>query len=247
MCTVTVVPTAEGARVACNRDELFSRPTALPPRIKQFGERRALLPVDPTSGGTWIAVNDAGLAMSLLNVNGYGGRTTVAAPISRGVIIPSLLHCDSPLAAAFTAVAFDPKQYAPFRLILLNRSEGVEVHSDGVHIRLSWRVGLTSPKLFTSSGLGDLFVEGPRSRLFNEFFDAEGDLGAQQDAFHRHRWEDRPHLSVCMDRMDAQTVSHTVVSISHDWVTLRYHPAAPDRAAEGMILALPISMRSVAC
>jgi hypothetical protein len=247
MCTVTVVPGRGGIRLACNRDELRSRPAALPPRIKKFGPRRAVLPVDPTSGGTWLAVNDAGLALTLLNVNSRNGLAAPpAAPLSRGNIIPTLLHAETPLSAAFSALTLDPAQYAPFRLVVVSRREGVEVHSDGTRIRLVWRIGLTCPQFFTSSGLGDQAVEGPRRELFGEFLDRPGDRPAQQDAFHRHRWPDRPHLSVCMERQDARTVSHTLVSLGPDRVTLTYHPDAPDRPAEAVTLTLPITVGGVA-
>jgi len=247
MCTVTVVPARETIRLACNRDELRSRAAALPPRVRQFGPRRAVLPVDPTSGGTWVAVNDAGLALALLNVNSKNcPAATLAAPMSRGNIIPALLHADTPLLAAFSALTLDPSQYAPFRLVLVSRREAVEVHSDGTRIRLVWRLGLTSAQLFTSSGLGDQAVEGPRRQLFGEYFDRPGDRLALQDAFHRHRWPDRPHLSVCMERQDARTVSHTLVSLGPDRVTLNYHPEAPDRPAEAVVLTLPIAVGGVA-
>jgi hypothetical protein len=202
-----------------------------------------VLPVDPISGGTWVAVNDAGLALALLNVNAKKGPSgTCAGMQSRGKIIPALLHADTPLSAAFSALTLDPAQYAPFRLVLVNRHEGVEVYSDGTRIRLVYWIGLMRPQFFTSSGLGDQVVEGPRRQLFSEFFDRPGDQLTQQDAFHRHRWPDRPHLSVCMDRQDARTVSHTVVSLGPDRVTLTYHPDAPDRPAETLTLTLPIAV-----
>jgi hypothetical protein len=246
MCTVTVVPCQEAIHLACNRDELRSRPAALPPRIERFGPRRAVLPVDPTSGGTWVAANDAGLVLTLLNVNPGNGLATSAARLSRGNIIPTLLHAETPLAAASSALALDAARYAPFRLVLVNWREAVEVRSDGARIRLVWRTVLTSPQLFTSSGLGDQAVEGPRRQLFGEFFDRPGDRLAQQEAFHRHRWPDRPHLSVCMDRQDARTVSHTVVSLGSDRITLAYHPDAPDRPAETLTLTLPVAVGGVA-
>ena len=155
--------------------------------------------------------------------------------------VPALLHTDTPLSAAFSALTLDPAQYAPFRLLLVNRRESVAVHSDGTRIRLVWRIGLMSPQFFTSSGLGDQVVAGPRRQLFGEFFDPPGDWLARQDAFHRYRWPDRPHLSVCMDRQDARTVSHTVVCLGPDRVTLTYHPDAPDRPGEAIALTLPIT------
>src|SRR5262249_11399645 len=68
MCTVTVVPTPGAVRLACNRDEQRTRPPALPPQVRRFGRRWAAFPVDPVGGGTWVAVNDTGLAMTVLNV-----------------------------------------------------------------------------------------------------------------------------------------------------------------------------------
>ncbi len=68
MCTLTVIPLASsGVQLAFNRDE--SRAAGLPPRARRFGHRTAVLPTDPASGGTWLAVNDAGLALAVLNVN----------------------------------------------------------------------------------------------------------------------------------------------------------------------------------
>lgn len=242
MCTVTVVPVGEMVRLACNRDELRWRPAALPPWVQHFGDRRAVLPIDPTSGGTWVAGNDAGLAMTLLNVNSEKAcATTPVRPLSRGTIIPALLHCDTPLAAAFSALDLNPARFAPFRLVLVNRREVVEVHSDGSRLRLVWRIRLTRPHLFTSSGLGDQMVEGMRRQLFSEYFDRPWDWLARQDAFHRHRWPDRPHLSVCMHREDARTVSHTVVSLGPDRVTLTYHPDAPDQPAERVSVSLDLT------
>jgi hypothetical protein len=70
MCTLTIFPLGNGHhRLAFNRDEARSRSAATPPRWGCYGDREALLPIDPAGRGTWIAVNDAGLAMALLNVN----------------------------------------------------------------------------------------------------------------------------------------------------------------------------------
>src|SRR5262249_38704791 len=99
MCTVTLVPFRAGGqsgiRIACNRDESPGRLTARPPQVRRYGDRSAIMPVDPDSDGTWIAVNDAGLAMVLLNRNPAGAcvRPATLRP-SRGEIIPGLLRCD---------------------------------------------------------------------------------------------------------------------------------------------------------
>ena len=63
MCTVTVIPLAgNGRRLVSNRDEVRTRPPSSLPRDHAIAGGHALWPVDPTGGGTWIAVSDQGVA-----------------------------------------------------------------------------------------------------------------------------------------------------------------------------------------
>src|ERR1700756_122950 len=57
MCTLTFVPSEDGYLVGMNRDELLTRPAALPPRRFQRSGMEMVYPREP-SGGTWIACND---------------------------------------------------------------------------------------------------------------------------------------------------------------------------------------------
>ncbi len=248
MCTVTIILTPGATiRLACNRDEARLRPAALPPRVRRFGERCAILPIDPLSRGTWIAVNDAGLAMTVLNVTEPGdvkpGSTRL---LSRGTIIPALLHCATLESALQLAEALLPAHYAPFRLVVADRQEVAELHSSGRHMQLRQRAHLCDPVLFTSSGLGDHVVEGPRRKLFEASFGRPDDWHQQQDAFHRHRWAEQPQWSVCMRRADAQTVSHTVVTIGQGSTAMTYYSAAPDQAVAPISVVLNLQSRGAA-
>lgn len=265
MCTVTIIPcrkTWGGAarapagargdavevRLACNRDEQRSRPAALRPRVRHFGNHRAILPIDPASGGTWIAVNDAGLALTLLNVcppAGSGGGQP--RPRSRGSIIPMLLHCATAEAAGWLTATLVPGDYAPFRLVIVDRRRILELCSDGREVRTLRRAPLTGPLLFTSSGLGDNVVAGPQRHLFEELLVRGHDWRRQQDAFHRHHWRDRPHLSVCMRRPEARTVSHTVVDFSGAAVAFTYYPGAPDEPVQPITWTLDLRRGGVRC
>ncbi len=256
MCTVTLVPLAEGrgqtgrrieppdfaalrVRLACNRDELRTRAAALPPALRVCGARRALMPIDPLSGGTWIAANDAGLAATLLNVyDGVSVRPGSDAAHaerpgehrSRGTLIPPLMALDSFEVAQQACAAIPPRCYMPFRLILFDLQRVAEFVSDGTTLIGSCMPRGDRPLLFTSSGLGDAVVTGPRRALFEQFFSSADDWPAQQDAFHRHSWPERRHLSVCMERREARTVSQTLVEIDARQVRMTYVPDAPDRA-----------------
>jgi hypothetical protein len=225
VCTVSVVPVGDGFRVACNRDERRTRPIALPPRIRRVEGRPTLWPCDPQSGGTWIGVNDIGLTMALLN-----RRVNAASPpaptLSRGTLIPQLLcagSLDSAVALATAAVEPSGKtrRFEPFTLLMLHRRRAVVVEHHAAGTEIDER-SLERPLLFTSSSLGDHLVDEPRRRLFAALLEATPRHVDAQTRFHRHRWPDRPQVSVCMTRPDAMTVSHTVVDVTTGKVTVGY-------------------------
>ena len=244
MCTVTILPEslvsavkadAEDPlrwRLVCNRDELTTRPLALPPAITRAGSRLAIMPVDPASGGTWIGVNDAGLVCSLLNV--YNGSTVTRAPVSRGTIIPPLLRYADVDSALMWASQLDPGHFQPFRLLIVDGRELVECRSDG-HVLHQRRQPLHDAVIRTSSGLGDRLVARPRAALFRQFLAATSDKVAAEDLFHLHQWRGREEVSVRMRRSDARTVSHTVVEVREHTVSLAYRPA---EAAESVSITV---------
>jgi hypothetical protein len=221
MCTVSVIhigdPIDRAVRVVCNRDELRSRPPARPPEVRQFGTRRAIMPIDPASDGTWIAASDAGLVMTLLNRGAAAplGAANVAPLLSRGTMIPPLLHSSSLEEAVVSSLHLRPGDYQPFRLVILDLTSCCEVISDGTTLRTFRPATDGRPLLlFTSSGLGDDFVERPRRELFEQLVPPTFPTPAAQDSFHRHAWAGREYISVQMSRAEARTVSRTTIELS---------------------------------
>jgi hypothetical protein len=241
MCTVTAVPLATGLRLACNRDESPTRPAALPPAVRRFGERLAVLPIDPVSGGTWIAANDAGLAFALLNRNPRAPFAGAKSP-SRGTIIPRLLGADTLLEAMRLATRIAREPLAPFRLVLANMENVTEIAGGGGDIPQVRCWTARTPLLFTSSGLGDDVVESVRRPLFRETLRDPLRWAAQQDLFHRHAWPDREEVSVCMSRPEAQTVSHTVAELSQTAARLVYCPQPPNRDGASFCVSLDLAI-----
>jgi len=236
MCTVTVVPDGDGFRMICNRDERRDRPAALPPTVHRVGDRTAVYPVDPHGGGTWVGLNDCGLAATLLNrTPEVGARPRAAFARSRGLIVPALLGSASLGAALATADGLDPGEFDLFRLLLVERMTAGILTSDGRTISVETS-SLKTPLFLTSSSLGDSLVEEPRRRLFesmvlikppSEWLDA-------QSRFHGHRWRSQSEVSVTMARGDARTVSRTFVQVTATGQRLRYYPlrgGPPVRAA----------------
>src|SRR5262245_38786840 len=255
MCTVTLVPlsgtamTAAAAfRLACNRDEARTRLPALPPRLVAYGGRRAIHPLDGDRGGTWVAVNDAGLALALLNryvgeAAAAGAATTSPRP-SRGEILPLLLPAASVDEALARAAAIDLSPYAPFRAVLVDGREVGDLAWDGTRRGEQSAQWSGDPLLFTSSGLGDERVTAPRRELFQAMVASgpSSEYASRQDLFHRHSWPDRPHLSVCMRRADACTVSHAVIEVlPGDTARLAYQDGPPDVAGEPVVATLVLA------
>jgi Transport and Golgi organisation 2 len=233
VCTVTIVPAAGGFRLSCNRDERRDRPRASPPEAHAMGRHVATFPTDPTGGGTWVGVNDAGLAAAVLN------RTpSPPAPRrreglrSRGLIIPALMDRTSLAEALEAAAALSPGAFDMFRLVLAQGDTAAVVTSDGAAFSIAIS-SLTQPIMLTSSSLGDAVVEEPRRLLFERLFacDAKRWLGAQR-RFHRHQWHSRQHLSVRMERADARTVSRTDIDVRSRRIDLRYCPIEDGESAE---------------
>lgn len=242
MCTVTIVPVSRGARLACNRDELRTRPAALPPLEHALQSRRAVWPVDPVSGGTWIAVNDAGLATTILNVNPEPADALLhTGKRSRGLLIPALMTCGTLAEARQFCSSIGARDYPPFRLVLLHGLHVAHYVSDGVTLRSEGDAVADRPLLFTSSGLGDALVEGPRRALFERVFAPGDEWERVQDAYHRHSWPERRHVSVCMEREAARTVSHTVIELLPRELRMTYTPDAPDRAGPSAVTSLALS------
>jgi hypothetical protein len=232
MCTVTVVPHAAGVRLLCNRDERRSRREALRPRVHDLGGMRAVFPVDPEGGGTWVGCNSGGLAVALLNAHPAGRPDTLPPSRSRGLIVRALLGRTSLSEALSEVDGVDPEAFGAFRLVILYGRRVAIVSSDAVSLTRRASDIVEAPLLFTSSSLGDSLVALPRRRLFQRLVLRAGDTGwlAGQARFHDHQWPARPALSVRMERPDALTVSRTTVDLTNDGCALRYH--APLRARD---------------
>ncbi|MGE3181909.1 MAG: NRDE family protein [Phycisphaerae bacterium] len=227
--------------MACNRDESRRRAAALPPEIHEIGDRRAMMPIDPSSRGTWVAANDAGLLLTLLNYNPKHEDNTFAAldaRISRGTIIPRLLEARCVADVDAELLQLDAGDFAPFRLVAVDDQTWLEARGNGSSMVVTRSALGAAPLLFASSGLGDYLVDAPRRALFEEKFIGPTFQPAIQDEYHRHSWKDQTHLSVCMRREAAITVSLTTVEVSRSTVSMNYHPGPPDEDAAETLLEL---------
>lgn len=241
MCTVTVVPHAAGVRLLCNRDERRSRPDAWPPQVHDLEGMRAIFPVDPEGGGTWVGCNNAGLTVALLNAHPPMRQQIGRRPRSRGLIVRALLRQRSLSDALREAHGVDPLAFGAFQIVILDGRRVAVVASDAVSLTTRPSHIVAAPLLFTSSSLGDSLVASPRRRLFERLVLRAADTAwlAGQARFHDHQWPARPELSVRMERPDALTVSRTTVDVNTDGCALRYDAPLRRRETEEEACCLP--------
>jgi len=132
MCTVVVLRRPEAPwplLLAANRDELSSRPWRPPAR--HWPDRPDVVAgLDVEAGGSWLGVNDDGVAAAVLNRVGSLGPA--AGKRSRGeLVLEALDHADAAAAAA-AMVDLDPEAYRPFNLLIADSRDAFWLRHGGL-------------------------------------------------------------------------------------------------------------------
>lgn len=222
MCTVSWLHEDGGYQLLCNRDELFTRREAEPPRAVTISGVRVIAPRDGEAGGSWISVNEYGVALCLLNGT---GRAVDSPSRSRGSLLMNAAGSSNAHDACDQVYRHDLRDVAPFTLLALEPGmRPAVVEWNGEESRLSLDASSLMP--LTSSS-----VNAPRVRARRlELLGRHGrDLAALR-AFHRchdgHPSADSP----CMHRPDAATVSFSHVTVDRDSIQFQYSAGPPCQA-----------------
>ena len=242
MCTLTwthaagAAPSGDGYTLWFNRDELRTRGPEVPPAVESAPcGHRYVAPRDSDAGGTWIAVNEAGLTVALLNGDGAGRGEPPGAPTSRGHLVRQLAPAGrlEEVWRALSPAALRPFRplvlvaVAPSRPALIARWDGIDLVLDPT--------GHRQLPLVSSSALGDE-VHRRRSALFDRLVpEGARRIGAAPpsalEAFQRWAPPTGPDaFSPSMERPDACTRSQCRVEVSADHVELSYAPGPPHQA-----------------
>ena len=115
MCTVTFLARRNGYCLGMNRDEKRTRVAGIPPTLRRVNGRSVLCPAEP-GGGTWIALNDAGATLAL--INWYSVTAHVKTnPVSRGEVVNAVSAAGSPVEVNAALAKLPLKRINPFRLV----------------------------------------------------------------------------------------------------------------------------------
>jgi hypothetical protein len=210
-----------------NRDEKLSRPTGLPPAIRRVNGRKVACPSE-TGGGTWIALNESGATLALINWYSVANRV-LGDTISRGEVVKCVSSADSPEAADARLHRLPLEKINPFRLIGIFPAAQEVFEWRWDVSRLIRKMHPWKSQQWISSGYDEKKAQRVRSNTFERASDHWGPEGRLAWLRHLHR-SHSPHsgpFSICMHRPDAATVSYTEISVSSDQGIMNYHPGSP--------------------
>jgi hypothetical protein len=211
-----------------NRDELFSRGEALPPRRHAWEGGAFLAPVDADAGGTWIAVNDYGLTVCLLNYYPPGVGRLEGAFSSRGELVMELATCRTAREVSVRLREVEVSVYRPFTLFAMGGAAGDE----------------SVPRRFRWEGSGLLETDdAPLPPLSSSSYDSRAVIAARTTTYsvvvgdrpspellavyHRSHLPELGPYSVCAHREDGGSRSLTHVCVTGSTVRMTYQPGPP--------------------
>lgn len=231
MCTLILawqVLDGSPLSIAANRDERLDRPSRTPRVIDD--DPIVVAPQDAEADGTWLGVNEQGLAVAITN-----RRTELDDGRSRGLLVrDALARSDAATAAAFVERAVERDDYAGFNLLLADAADAIYLEWDGELRRRTLDPGV---HVIVNAGLDDAADKAARIR---DVLTVErgGDQGSEQST-DAETWLDRAtnilsdhEYDACVHRDGYGTVFTSLLSVADDGVTsFQYADGPPCRTA----------------
>jgi len=224
MCTVSWLRSDRGYTLFSSRDEKTARLEAEPPALSLSNGVRYVAPRDVDFGGTWIAANEFGLSLCLLN-----GQPRHRGVLSRGHVIGRVVHAKYVGEAEGLIREMKLTCFAPFVLLALSGQCAATFRWTGD--ALFSLPGLRTRGLLTSSSYDDEGVRIARGREFERALSLE--------RFHRSHTGGKNAYSVCMHRPDARTVSLTRVDAGPAGLSMSYQPGSPCSGRRPHSISIP--------
>ncbi len=245
MCSLSWFKDADNAlHLFFNRDERKTRSRALHPAIYQDDTTQWISPVDPDGGGTWLAVNQSGLIVALLN--NYDSNVTSVDELmalmkaklqertwtSRGLLTTALVKHASPEQAAATLTAMDLADYMPFCVLLASRDVQYFYCWDGKKL-----VKEQATSFISSCAVNADRVLASRQAHYASHYVADVTSAI---AFHSsHHTDDHTH-TICMHREEAHTVSLSHIRVDADTIQFDYWDGNPCQQPEKRSISCPL-------
>ncbi len=243
MCTVTFIARKRGYALGMNRDEKNARPTGHPPKRKMRNGHAVISPSEP-GGGTWIAVNDCGATLALINWYSIAARVAGHA-ISRGEVVNSVSAAISPDVADAALRGLPLHRINPFRLIGVFPATRRIVEWRWDLKKLGQKSHRWKTRQWISSGFDERTAQRVRGRVFRQGLHCTS--ASHLSWLRKLHQSHAPHIgpfSTCMHRSDAATVSYTEITVLPRVATMRYRPGTPCMPTASSRRSLPLRKSS---
>lgn len=226
MCSLAFQPSESDFLIGMNRDESKRRKPSFPPNVYLRNEVQRIHPVDPL-GGTWICINEFGIALALLNWYPKVTPIDKGQPISRGYIIQSTGSSDSMLEIRRSLNEIHLDRFQAFRLLAFDPNTRASTEFAWDQATLMESSFLWEPRFWASSGHEEPTAQAKRQRTYDKFVGERSHIDARalRTLFASHKPRRGP-FSICMHRNDAETRSYTELECNAATVRLSHHEGA---------------------
>lgn len=237
MCTVSWIrsPGADGYDLFFNRDERRDRGAELPVTREEAGGTAYLAPTDGDHGGTWLAVNEHGLTVGLLNAYVESRGPTPPAWRSRGLLVRELAGASDAGDVGERLADTELSSYPPFVLLAVGPgAPGRTYRWDGQEVEVQADADALRP--LASSARDQPAAQRARRARYAELVAEHGTVDrALLERFTSDHGTGPSSLTPCMHRDDAETRSQCRVAVRPEMVELVHVPGPPCRTVPGPV------------
>jgi len=233
MCTLSVITRNRDYLFAMNRDERIVRGPGTLPEIHEINGTAAMYPGDGARG-TWIAANQDGIALALLNWNDVARNCIAGARTpSRGRVIPALIDSRSLSHLHEELGISNFEGMLPFRLVGVFPSEREIWEWRWDSTQLVSAAHVWQPRHWFSSSLSDKQAESLRGRACRDALH-ELDAGSVPwlRTLHRSHAGGPGPFSLCVHRDDVKTLSYSEVIVTAGHIRMEHLPSSPCTMAQ---------------
>jgi hypothetical protein len=223
MCTVSWFKSTLGYELFFNRDERIRRADASAPEVYVANGCKILSPTDTEAGGSWIAVNQYGVTVCLLNLYSVIDLDMQKAYLSRGEIIRTLADCTTIEQVELRVSKLDLSQFRTFRVL------AIDVHANNV--LFSWdgksffiEKNTVSPK--SSSSVDTVIVRDGRKAIYKQS-GLQQSIDRNEFLNFQKNHEPNKKYSVCMHDHNRKTVSLSHIIVNRQNASFDYYPGSP--------------------
>lgn len=220
MCTVTYFPiNNESYILTSNRDESPLRSTNILVK-RQINEMEVQYPED-TKKGSWIAVDNVGTSLCILNGSREKHKHNPPYKMSRGLLL--LEYWDYKNTQDFLSKT-SLKGIEPFTLLIAKKNKIIVLRWSG-KIKDIEILDSKKPHIFSSSTLYDINARKEREDWFNRYLNNYQQID-RNSIYEIHKYGNfqDPHNAYIMNRKNkVKTVSITQVVVSKDFIELDYN------------------------